>query len=111
VNHRRLASPSPRLVEAGEQLRVYRDQPLARSRVDKHEIGGRVVNAVADAIYSVLTRSSRGGQVPGAGGSAGGSGGTTPAPGDTGSTPPPPPPSPGDSGATPPPPPPPGSGN
>jgi hypothetical protein len=111
VNHRRLANETWRAVNAGEQLRVYRDQPIAKARLDKGALAERISNGIAEAFYTILTRSPRGGsQLPG-GGPTGGTGGGTPLPGDTGGTPPPPPPQPGDSGSTPPPPPPGGSGN
>jgi hypothetical protein len=113
VNHRRLPNERWREVHAGEQLRVYRDLPIAKARLDKGALAERIANGIADALYTVLTRAPRGGsQLPGGGTGTGG--GTAPLPGDTGATPPPPPPPlPGDTGSTPPPPPPPpgGSGN
>jgi hypothetical protein len=107
VGHVRLAFDKPRILNAGEQLRVYKDQPLAKAKVDKGAIGRRVADGLADALYTVLTRRPVGGARVPAGGTTGGGGGA-PLPGDTGaSAPPPPPPAPGDTGATPPPPPPP----
>jgi hypothetical protein len=107
VRHRVIPFDSPRYVNAGEQLRIYKDQPLAKAKLDKGAVAQRMADAVKDAIYVILTRSPRtGAGVPGAGG--GPVGGGVPLPGDTGATPPPP--LPGDTGATPPPPPPPPPG-
>lgn len=98
-------------VQAGESLRVYRDQPLAR-RIDKGNVAQKALRAAAQVMYDVmLARSAAGGAVPAGTPTAGGGG--VPAGGGTGqgdkgkggsSAPPPPPP------AAPPPPPPPSSG-
>lgn len=99
VRHRLQPQAEPKLVNAGEYIRVYRNQPLANKSVDKGAAMQRGLRALADVFYTILYRSpgSTGGRAPVPGG------GGTPQPGDTGSTPPPPP---ADGGATPPPPPP-----
>jgi hypothetical protein len=101
---------APKLVNAGEWLRVYRDQPLAYSRFDKRAIVNGALRGVTDALYTIVYGNQR---IPtGAGGARPPIGGT-PLPGDTGTLPGPPlPPTlPGDTGgATPPPPPPPPPG-
>jgi hypothetical protein len=105
VRHRLQPQSEPKLVNAGEYIRVYRNQPLANRSIDKGAAVKKGLQVLADAFYSVIYRSPRSsGGVPAPGG-----GGGTPLPGDTGSTPPPPPPPPppaGDAGSTPPPPPP-----
>jgi hypothetical protein len=99
----------PKLLNAGEWLRVYRDQPLAAQSIDKGSVFRAAFRALTDALYTIATRNSRiptptGGPLPPVGGG-------TPLPGDTGGTPAPPPPTPplpgqGGGGAPPPPPPP-----
>ncbi|MEN6536945.1 MAG: FecR family protein [Bryobacteraceae bacterium] len=83
-----------RLLNAGEWLRVYRDQPLAKSVMDKGSLFKGTVRAIADALYTAVYRNrlpstggGTGGTIPGAGT---GTGGSTPLPGDTGETPAPP---------------------
>ncbi|MCS6952335.1 MAG: FecR family protein [Bryobacterales bacterium] len=92
----------PKVLQAGEWLRVYRDQPLARSRIDKNSVLKAAFRALADALYTLVHRTSgpAGATLPG-GGTAG-----TPLPGDPAPVPPPPPPLPGDGGGAAPPPPP-----
>jgi hypothetical protein len=102
---------APKLVKAGEWLRVYRDAPLASSRVDKQSVLKATFRALSDALYTLVYRTGRaptlgGGPQPPV------SGGGIPLPGDTGAgpLPPAPPPLPGDTGGTAPPPPPPPPG-
>jgi hypothetical protein len=99
-----------RLLNSGEWLRVYRDEPLARKSIDKGSVLGAALRAAAEAIYSTVYRSPRGTAGPPVPGSGGGSpGGGLPT--DTPAPPPPPPPTSGSGGAepsAPPPPPPPG---
>jgi ferric-dicitrate binding protein FerR (iron transport regulator) len=107
VQHALLPRGDPKLVGAGEYIRVYRNQPLANRQFDKGSAVQTALRALSDAFYSILYRS------PGAGGGRSiplpGGGSTVPVgggptmPGDTQTTPPPPPPA--DPGATPPPPP------
>ena len=102
VRHRLIPQDEQRLVNPGESIRVYKNAPLAKARIDKGAVAHRAVNALAEAFYTIMTRVPRG--------ATGGSpvpGGGAPLPGDTGAEPPPPPPPPpGDAGASAPPPPP-----
>lgn len=94
-----------RTLNAGESLRVYRDQPLAQSFVDKGELARRILHSLADAVYTAIANSGpRGIRLPG--------GGPT-LPGQKPPPPPPPgPPPPGTPGGPPSaPPPPPGGGH
>jgi hypothetical protein len=96
---------TPKLLNGGEWLRIYKNQPLASARIDKLDIVKGTLRTLSDALYSGVYRGPRisstiGGIKPPP------LGGGTPLPGDTG-TPTPPPPPPGDTGGTPPAPPPP----
>jgi hypothetical protein len=102
---------TPKLVRAGEWLRIFRNEPLASSRMDRQSVLKAAFRALSDALYTAVYRGQR---VPTIGGGTrppvGGGGGIS-LPGDTGS-PAPAPPLPGDTGGTtpaPPPPPPPGA--
>jgi hypothetical protein len=102
VQHALMARSDPKLLNTGEWIRVYKNQPLAQKSVDKGRVVQGGLRAAAEALYSILYRNSsapaaRGGGVPA------GSPVPTPAPvpGDTSADPPPPPPP-----AAPPPPPP-----
>jgi hypothetical protein len=91
VQHALLPAKEPKLVNPGEYLRVYKDQPLAQTSPNRDAAIRQGLQAVADALYRIIYRNptaGRGGApVPGGGGSA-------PLPGDTDTTttPPPPPP-------------------
>ena len=90
VRHRLLLNESPRVLNGGEQLRVYKNIPLAKSKLDKGGLFERGANSVAEAFYTIMMRGPRGGggvPIPGGGGSA-------PLPGDTDAPAPPPPPPP-----------------
>lgn len=105
VQHALLPRGEPKLLNAGEYIRVYKDAPLAQKSVDKGKMLQHALRSVTDALYTIVYRTSRtpGSQLPG-----GTTGGGPRLPGDTGSqTPPPPPPPPGDAGSSTPPPPPP----
>jgi hypothetical protein len=99
VQHALLPTKTPKLVNPGESLRVYRDQPLAqRSSPAKDAAVQQGLRAVLEAVYRVVYRAPSGGTgspVPGGGGGGvptpGGVGG---APGDVETEPPPPPPPP-----------------
>ncbi len=105
VQHALLPRGEPKLINAGEYIRVYKDQPLAKKLIDKGSAVREGLRAVVDAFYTLIYRSS--GRVAGRGPIPGGGTGGPTVPGDTGATPPPPPPPPpGDPSATPPPPPP-----
>jgi len=83
-------------LNAGEQIKVYRDQPLAKSLIDKGTILQRVMHAMSDAVYTAITNPVGHGTVGGVTGPK--------LPGETG--PPPPPTAPPGCLPTPPPPPP-----
>lgn len=105
VQHLRI--PGTKLVYPGETLRVNKNEPLARSVIDKGSLIRGVLRAAADIVYSTIYQNPRApsGTPPTAGGGTGGG-----LPGDHGSTtppPPPPPPAPPSGGGTTPPPPPP----
>jgi hypothetical protein len=95
-----------KLLGAGEWLRIYRNQPLAAARLGKGTILHVSLRAIADAVYTAISRQ----RIPTIGGTKLPGGGIS-LPGDTGPTSPAPPTLPGDStGDTPAPPaPPPGN--
>ncbi len=91
VRHRLIGESKSKLVRAGEYIRVYKNIPLARSRVDKNALAAGILRTAGDVLYGILihTRtSSPGGRAP----APTGGGGPT-LPGDTGGGEPPPPPS------------------
>jgi len=96
VQHALLPNKDPKLVNAGESLRIYRDQPLAQASPNHDAVIQQGLRAVAEALYRIVYRSptpSGGGRlpVPSGGGQL---------PGDTESkAPPPPPPPPPPAGA------------
>jgi len=100
---------TPKLLGAGEWLRVYKNQPLAVSRLDKSSVLNFTLRSLADALYTVVYSNRR---IPTVMGGPQPPGGGVPLPGDTGApAPPPPPPTlPGEKGggSAPPPAPPPG---
>jgi hypothetical protein len=106
VRHALLPS-GEKTLNAGEWIRVFKNQPLVTKNVDHGGVLRAAMRAASDALYEVIYRSSR---VPTSGGGTG-AGGGTPAgggQGDTGSpAPPPKPPSGNGNGGAPPPPPPP----
>ena len=44
---------APKIVNAGESLHVYRDEPLAKSLIDKNELFHRIVRGLGDAAYRI----------------------------------------------------------
>ncbi len=44
---------SAKIVNAGESLHVYRDEPLAKSLIDKNELFHRIVRGLGDAAYRI----------------------------------------------------------
>jgi hypothetical protein len=86
---------SPKIVNAGESLHVYRDEPLAKSLIDKNELFHRIVRSLGDAAYRIaISPPGRGGiSIPGSPGPTTGEHAPPPPP----TTPPPP----GSSGAPP----------
>lgn len=100
VQHALMPYGAPKLLNPGDYLRVFKNEPLVRNRYEKGDVIQRVFNALAQAVQAGR------GRVPNVGGTPGG-GGSRPLPGDSGGgggeVPPPPVPPP------PPPPPPPGN--
>jgi len=90
VRHKLLPS-SDKIVNQGESLKVYADQPLAQSRIDKGALAERILRAMADAARVAITTPRTSGGNGGSGGPIdcpacnGDHGGGTPPP----STPPP----------------------
>jgi hypothetical protein len=99
-----LKGGEPKLLNQGEWLRIYKNEPLARKLVERDSIIRAAMRAISDALYTVVYRSPGGAgpvQIPG--GPAGTGGGL---PTDKPAPAPPPPPGGGDPTAPPPPPPP-----
>jgi hypothetical protein len=85
VQHALLPRGNPRVLNAGESLHVYRNEPIASNRLDKGEFVKRSVRMVVDALSTWESRIPRG--VAGVGSSGGGS---VSGSGDTKKLPPPP---------------------
>ena len=81
-----------KIVNAGESLHVYRDEPLAKSLIDKNELFHRIVRGLGDAAYRIAISPPGRISIPGVGG------GTGPV---TGEPKPPPPPTSGPPTGTP----------
>jgi hypothetical protein len=101
VQHALLPRGNPKVLNTGESLHVYRNEPIASNRFDKGEFVKRSVRMVVDALSTYESRIPRG--VGDAGSSSGASSGS----GDTKKLPPPPsspgaPGAPGSPGAPPP---------
>jgi FecR-like protein len=102
VQHALLPGGSPRILNTGESLRVYRNEPIASGHIDKGEVFKRVARMAIDALSTLESRVRVAGGASGSSGSAGGVGDTkrpgpptsTTAPGvpGVGAAPPPPPP-------------------
>src|SRR5579862_325440 len=72
-----------KIVNAGESLHVYKDEPLAKGAIDKNELAHRIVRALGDAAYrlAIGPPGHVGGIVlPGGGGGGGTGEGHPPAP-------------------------------
>ncbi|MDP8988504.1 MAG: FecR domain-containing protein [Acidobacteriota bacterium] len=82
VQHALLPRGNSKILNPGESLRVYRDEPIARN-FDKGNLARRILRSMSDAALTMSTRMPSSG---GAGGAAGSSGGV----GDTTKVPPPP---------------------
>jgi hypothetical protein len=91
VQHALLPRGSPKLVNAGESITVYKNQPLEAHLIDKGTMARHILRALMDAVSTSMTTGSRGGGVPGTGTGGAGGGGTV---GDTQRPDPPPPPPP-----------------
>src|SRR5271156_4409073 len=48
-----------KIVNAGETLHVYRDEPLAQGAIDKNELAHRIVRALGDAAYRLAINPPR----------------------------------------------------
>ncbi len=72
-----------KIVNAGESLHVYRDEPLAKSLIDKNELFHRIVRGLADAAYRIAIDPPGRISIPGVGG------GGPPVTGEPGAHPPP----------------------
>jgi hypothetical protein len=44
---------APKIVNAGESLHVYKDEPIAKSLIDKNELFHRIVRGLGDAAYRI----------------------------------------------------------
>lgn len=44
---------APKIVNEGETLRVYKDEPLAKSVIDKNELFRRILHGLGDAAYRI----------------------------------------------------------
>src|SRR5258707_5163290 len=99
VRHRILNYTEPKIINPGEYIRVYKNQPLADKSIDKGSVVQQGLRAAAQAFYQLIYRTPGGGgsSAPSSGSPGGASGDT-----DKGKTPPPPPTS-GGSGGPPPP--------
>jgi hypothetical protein len=86
VRHRLIPSSNPKLLSAGESLKVYPDEPLSKARFDKGAAAQRVLRALMDAVYTGVSNRTTG---PG-----GGSTGPTCGADCVSQKPPPPPPPP-----------------
>ena len=87
VQHALLPRGNSKVLTAGESLKVYRSEPIAKN-IDKGGIARQVLRSMADAVVTVATRVPNSG-IGGIGGTA--AGGSA---GDTTKVPPPPPPPP-----------------
>jgi hypothetical protein len=98
VRHLLLPQKEDKILDAGEWIRVYRNQPLISKSVDRSGVVRGALRAAADAMYEVLYRTAHSGAgVPGSGsgsGSGTGTGDKGPNGNGNGGAPPPPPPPP-----------------
>jgi hypothetical protein len=94
VSH--LLKPGPsRILTAGEWVRIFKNEPVAKARFDSGGILQRAARIAADLAYQAAINARQAGTVARAGGVTTGTGGSVGSPGDTdNSTPPPPPPPP-----------------
>lgn len=106
VRHAVLPPYQERLLNPGESIRVFKNQPLAFNSIDRTGVARGILRAAADAMYEVMYRTTHGvgglppGGGPTGGGTGSGSGGGTgtgekgPNGNGKGGAPPPPPPPP-----------------
>ncbi len=90
VEHRLLPTGKQARLREGDQLRVSKDEPIAKARIAKESVLRATLGALSDALYVVAVQSQRGG----AAGSPAPGGGGAPLPGEEGPQQPPPPPPP-----------------
>jgi ferric-dicitrate binding protein FerR (iron transport regulator) len=84
-----------RMLEQGEWIRVFKNQPIAKQNVDRGMVMQKAMRAASDALNEILLRRSGAGSGTTAGSSTGGANGDksgAPTPTGTGTPPPPPPP-------------------
>ena len=97
VEVRHLLRPGPsRILTAGEWVRIYKNEPVAKAKIDSGGILQRAARIAADLAYQAAINVRQGATVA-RGGVGAGTAGTVGAPGDTdktGAPPPPPPPPP-----------------
>lgn len=86
VQHALLPRGDPKVLNTGDTLKVYRNEPLEAHVIDKSTVARQVVRSMVDAVTTIVTR------MPHGLGSTGGVLGTGGAVGDTQKVPPPPPP-------------------
>lgn len=91
IRHSLLPQGGSKLLNAGEFIRIYRNQPLATASYDKGFVLRRVMDAAREAIWVAVTRTPSGG---GSGGGVPTPGGSTGPVGDEKSPDPPPAPPP-----------------
>jgi hypothetical protein len=63
---------APKIVNAGESLHVYKDEPLAQGSIDKNELAHRIVRALGDAAYRLAISPTGHVGIPGIPGGGGG---------------------------------------
>jgi ferric-dicitrate binding protein FerR (iron transport regulator) len=81
VEVRHALKPGPaKIVNAGESLHVYKDEPLAKSLIDKNELFHRIVRGLGDAAYRIAISPPGHIGLPIPTGGGGGSGDTQPHP-------------------------------
>jgi hypothetical protein len=83
---------SPKIINAGDSIIVYKSQPLAQSLVDKGAIARRILRAMYDAVYTMQTTGRGGIESTGSSPGTGGLSGQTPPKAPPPAPPPPPPP-------------------
>lgn len=94
VSH--LLKPGPsRILAAGEWVRIYKNEPVAKAKLDSGGILQRAARIAADLAYQAAIGARQAGSTVARTGTTGGGGGAVGSPGDTNnSTPPPAPPPP-----------------
>ena len=82
-----------KVLNAGEEIRIYKNQPIAQATIDKGALARRVLHAIMDAVYTVATNPTTHPTGGAGGGLSGETGGPKPPPGGPpGGGPPPGPP-------------------